>query len=158
MYQTIVNKQLKNKINPATLDLDLLSIEDGKFHIIQNNQSYQATILNADYQKKIFSIQIHKKTYEVEVKDKFDQLVEQLGFANTANKKIHNIKAPMPGLVLDIMVKIGDALQKGDSILILEAMKMENIIKAEGDAIVKEIIIKKGDAVEKNQILIEFEK
>ena len=68
-----------------------------------------------------------------------------------------NVKAPMPGLVLDILVEAGQSVNKGDNLLILEAMKMENIIKASGNGVVKNININKKDAVEKNQLLIEME-
>ena len=114
-------------------------------------------MLEANYETKTFSIKINKNTYTVNLKDKFDLLVEKLGFSNMTVQKVNNIKAPMPGLVLDIMVQVGDAVTKGDSVLILEAMKMENVIKAEGDAVVKSIGITKGTPVEKSQILIEFE-
>ncbi|HNM32873.1 MAG TPA: biotin/lipoyl-binding protein, partial [Chitinophagales bacterium] len=66
-------------------------------------------------------------------------------------------KAPMPGLVLDILVEAGQAVNKGDNLIILEAMKMENIIKASGSGTVKSIHVQKKDAVEKNQLLIEME-
>jgi biotin carboxyl carrier protein len=63
----------------------------------------------------------------------------------------------MPGLVLSINVKVGDTIQKGDTLMILEAMKMENVIKAPADAVVKKININKGQAVEKAQLLMEME-
>ena len=63
----------------------------------------------------------------------------------------------MPGLVLSIMVRVGDSVKKGQGLMVLEAMKMENIIKSPSDGIVKSIYIKKSDAVEKNQVLIKFE-
>ncbi len=157
MYHSKVNDSYQAEINPEQLDWDLLEIEDGKFHILQNNQSVEARVLEADYSEKTFKIKINQNTYQVSLKDKFDLLVEQLGFSNMTAKKINNIKAPMPGLVLDIMVNVGDKVAKGDSVLILEAMKMENVIKAEGDAVIKSISIEKGTAVEKNQILVEFE-
>jgi biotin carboxyl carrier protein len=62
----------------------------------------------------------------------------------------------MPGLIIDLRVKEGDQVKAGDPLLILEAMKMENIIKASGDSIVKSLKVKKGETVEKNQVLIEF--
>lgn len=70
---------------------------------------------------------------------------------------LKDIKAPMPGLILDILVKPGQELVKGDAILILEAMKMENVIKAEGNGVVKEVLLEKGAAVEKNQVIIEMQ-
>jgi biotin carboxyl carrier protein len=144
-------------VDPTNLNWDLLEIKDGKFHILQDNQSFDATVLEANYETKTFRIKINKNVYEVNLKDKFDLLVEKLGFSNMTTQKVNNIKAPMPGLVLDILVKVGDVVAKGDSVLILEAMKMENVIKAEGDAVVKSIEITKGTPVEKNQILVEFE-
>jgi biotin carboxyl carrier protein len=73
-----------------------------------------------------------------------------------ASGKVNSIKAPMPGLIIDLKVKDGDAVKTGDALLILEAMKMENIIKSPGEGIVKTVKVKKGDSVEKNQVLIEF--
>jgi biotin carboxyl carrier protein len=157
MFQTTVNQTLKSSIDLADLNWDILPLGNGKFHILQDNQSYEATLISADYTNKSLHIKINKNSYQVAVKDQFDQLIDQLGFATTSSKKLNNIKAPMPGLVLDILVKKGDTIQAGDSVLILEAMKMENVLKAEGEAIVKEITVDKGNAVDKNQILIEFE-
>ncbi|MFT5646216.1 MAG: biotin carboxyl carrier protein [Aureispira sp.] len=157
MYESNVNENYKLMVDPNNLNWDLLEIKDGKFHILQDNQSFNATVLEADYETKTFSIKINKNVYTVNLKDKFDLLVEKLGFFNMTVQKVNNIKAPMPGLVLDVLVQVGDVVAKGDSVLILEAMKMENVIKAEGDAVVKNIEITKGTPVEKNQILVGFE-
>lgn len=157
MYESNVNEHYKLMVDPNELNWDLLEIKDGKFHILQDNQSFGATVLDANYETKTFRIKINKNVYEVCLKDKFDLLVEKLGFSNMTVQKVNNIKAPMPGLVLDVLVQVGDVVAKGDSVLILEAMKMENVIKAEGDAIVKSIEITKGTPVERNQILVEFE-
>ena len=62
----------------------------------------------------------------------------------------------MPGLIVGINVAVGDRVSKGDSLLILEAMKMENNLKAPGDGTVNAIRATKGDRVEKGQVLVEF--
>jgi len=67
------------------------------------------------------------------------------------------VKAPMPGLILDVKVTAGDTVEKGQPLLIIEAMKMENIIKASGKAVVKEVLVKKGASVEKGSKLLELE-
>ena len=157
MYQATVNEQETLHFDNSDFDWDLITVNDHTFHILHNNRSYEATVLEADFTTKTVQIQIGQNAYTVALKDKFDLLAEQLGFSNMSSQKLNHIKAPMPGLVLDIMVKVGDQVNKGDSVLILEAMKMENVIKAEGEAVVKSITINKGDAVEKNQIMIEFE-
>jgi biotin carboxyl carrier protein len=62
----------------------------------------------------------------------------------------------MPGLVLKVFVNKGDSIKKGDNLFVLEAMKMENIIKSPADVTVEKILIKPGDKVEKGQILMLF--
>ncbi len=86
-----------------------------------------------------------------------DFLLQSMGLDTLNSKKINEIKAPMPGLVLDIKVSEGSVVKKGDVLLVLEAMKMENNLKSPADGIVKKIVAKKGTAVEKNQLLISFE-
>jgi biotin carboxyl carrier protein len=93
---------------------------------------------------------------KVDLKDKADLLLKQLGLSNLAANSKKDIKAPMPGLILNIMVEEGKEVKKGDPLLILEAMKMENVIKSPSDGVVKSIKTQKGKSVEKNQILIEF--
>lgn len=157
MYQATINDNQTFSFENSDFDWDLIAINERTFHILHNNQSYEATILEADIPTKTVHVQIGQNTYRVALKDKFDLLAEQLGFSNLSSQKLNYVKAPMPGLVLDVMVKAGDEVQKGDSVLILEAMKMENVIKAEGNAVVKSVTINQGDAVEKNQVMIEFE-
>jgi propionyl-CoA carboxylase alpha chain len=65
--------------------------------------------------------------------------------------------SPMPGLIKDISVKQGQKIKKGEQIIIIEAMKMENILKSEKDCLIKEILVKEGDSVSADEILINFE-
>jgi len=143
-------------INGEPFEWDVAKIADGYFHILHKNKSYRAEVVKADRDGKTFQFKINNKIYTVEVKDKFDLLLEKMGMANGAAAKINNIKAPMPGLVIDLKVKAGDAVKAGDPLLILEAMKMENILKSPGDGTIKNVKTKKGDSVEKGQVLIEF--
>jgi biotin carboxyl carrier protein len=82
--------------------------------------------------------------------------LHNLGLDNIAAKKINDIKAPMPGMVLNILVGEGQQVKKGDSLLVLEAMKMENVLKSPTDGMIKKVVAIKGTAVEKNQLLIQF--
>ncbi len=143
-------------VDGVPLDWNLVKISNGYFHIILDNKSFSAEVVKADKQTKTFSFKISGRIYTVELKDKFDILLEKMGINTSSAGKVNNIKAPMPGLIIDLRVKEGDLVKPGDPLLILEAMKMENIIKASAETTVKSVKVKKGDSVEKNQILIEF--
>jgi biotin carboxyl carrier protein len=164
MFQTKVNGKsievVKNDesflINGESFEWDLVKISDGYFHILYKNKSYRAEAVKADRATKTFQFKINNTIHTVEVKDKFDLLLEKMGMVNGAATKINNIKAPMPGLVIDLKVKAGDEVKAGDPLLILEAMKMENILKSPGEGTIKNVKTKKGDSVEKGQVLIEF--
>jgi biotin carboxyl carrier protein len=143
-------------VNGQSFQWDLSKLSENSFHILYNNESYRAEVVKADAATKSFTFKINNHLHTVEVKDKFDLLLEKLGMNNTGVGKVNNIKAPMPGLIIDLKVKVGDSVKAGDPLLILEAMKMENMLKSPGDGVVKTVKVKKGDAVEKNQVLIEF--
>lgn len=157
MYTVIVNKNEPLSIEPNQLDWDLVEFSERKFHVLQGASSYVAVVTEANFIDKTFTIKINNNSYSIEVKDEFDRLAQQLGFADKKVKVVNNVKAPMSGVVLDIMVTEGSQIVEGDSVLILEAMKMENIIKAERDATIKSILVSKGTSVDKNQVLVEYE-
>ena len=135
------------EVNHSSPDILRLSVE-GKM--------YEALILKFNPEDKSVLLKINQNKYTVQLKDKYDDLLKKLGFDLGAGKKQNSIKAPMPGLVLKLLVEEGAAIKKGDPLIILEAMKMENILKSPADAIVKKISISKGNTVEKNQLLIEL--
>lgn len=140
----------------AVSSLDLVKTTAGNFHILQDGQAYQAELEQANFNDKTMTIKINGNKYEINIEDGYDQLVKQMGLSTAGSQKMTNVKAPMPGLVLDILVESDQAVSKGDALLILEAMKMENVLKAEGDGVVKSIEVAKGMAVDKGQIIIEM--
>lgn len=156
MYSVNVNDKFKFDIVSEDLIWDSVEVEPGRFNILYNNRSYSAVVLSADYENKSFAVRIDSHTFNLNVKDRFDLLAEQLGFSAKSSKKANEIKAPMPGMVLSVLVGEGQEVKMGESVLILEAMKMENVIKAPADCTVKHVKVKQGIAVEKNQVLIEL--
>lgn len=149
------NNQIK--IDGNATDIDLVKLLDNKFNILQNHKSYNIEVLHADYVTKSFSIKVNNNIYDLNVQSELDILLDKMGMSADTDSKMDHVKAPMPGLVLDILVENGQTIQKGDNLIVLEAMKMENIIKASGSGTVKAIKVNKKDAVEKNQLLIEME-
>jgi biotin carboxyl carrier protein len=138
------------------LKWDFVPIERCHYHILYENKSYRAELVKLDSSSKTVMMKINGNNYTVKLKDKFDLLLEKMGIASGNSNKINYIKAPMPGLIIDLKVKAGDEVKTGDALLILEAMKMENILKSPGDGMVKNVRVKKGDSVEKGHILVEF--
>lgn len=145
------------KINDKQFELDALRMEEGAMHLIIEGRSYRVRILDSDKEAKAYTLKVNDNTYEVALSDEMDQLLNRLGLSAATTKKVNEVKAPMPGLVLKLIAQVGDQVGKGDSLLLLEAMKMENIIKSPGEGKVKVIRVNPGDKVEKNTVLIEFE-
>ena len=135
---------------------DVIALSKNELNIIIDNISYNIEITKDDFNAKKYKIQIENEIFEVEIKDELDQLIEALGFETKQTIQLNNIKAPMPGLVLEIAVKVDQEIAQGDKLIVLEAMKMENIIKIAHSGKIKEILVEKGQAVEKGQVLIEF--
>ncbi len=157
MYKVTVDQKEIPMESEKLQDLDIIPIGDNQFHILQNGKTYQAKLLTADYNSKSLSLEINGNKYDLTIADQYDLLVKKMGLSTGGAQKIKNVKAPMPGLILDILVEPGQAISKGDQLLILEAMKMENVLKAEGDGVVKSVEVKKSAAVDKGQVLIEME-
>lgn len=138
-------------------ELDWRPTGQGTWHILLDGKGYHAELLHMDFQEKYFELRINGSNFKVKLADRFDQLIEKMGLAKQASTKIKDIKAPMPGLVLEIQVEVGQEVSRGQSLLILEAMKMENIIKSPGEGTVRRIHVEKGNPVEKNYLLIELD-
>ena len=101
-------------------------------------------------------VTIDGRRTEVQVKDERDLLVEEFGLGDDAAAG-GEVRAPMPGLVLDVLVHEGDEVAAEQGLLVLEAMKMENELKAPSGGIVTAIHATSGDAVEKDALLIAIE-
>jgi biotin carboxyl carrier protein len=144
------------RINGKPLEWDIVSLGNGQFHIRYNQQSYPAEIVSIDRETKTVELKMRRHRYSVRLREDVDLLMEKMGMNGAGASKVNSIKAPMPGLIIDLRVSDGAEVNVGDPLLILEAMKMENIIKSPGKGTVRKVKVKKGDSVEKGQVLIDF--
>jgi biotin carboxyl carrier protein len=144
-------------IDGNPLEWDLVKLSPTSYHILYQNKSYTAELIKHDKEAKSITLKINGQTLKVEIKDRYDLLLEKMGMTGVGAGKINSVKAPMPGLIVKVNIQAGDVVKPGDALLVLEAMKMENMIKASAEAKVAQIKIKKGDSVEKGQVLIEFQ-
>ncbi|MDP9048274.1 MAG: acetyl-CoA carboxylase biotin carboxyl carrier protein subunit [Bacteroidota bacterium] len=144
------------KINGDLISADIKQLNGAQWHIINNLKSYNVEVISFNRAEKTAEIKVNNNSFAITAKDQFDILLDQMGLSSLNSIRISDIKAPMPGMVLKVFVNEGMEIKKGDNLFILEAMKMENIIKAPADAMVKTVKIKAGDKVEKGQVLLMF--
>lgn len=157
-FKINVKGQAEFDLNEEQIEnLDAIHLTNKHYQVLEDNVSYQTEIISEDFVNRNYIIQVNHTDYEVEISTELDKLIKELGFEVGASKQVNAIKAPMPGLVLEINVEVGQEVQEGDNLLILEAMKMENSFTSPRAGIIKSIVVKKGQAVDKGQLLIEFE-
>ena len=157
-YRVAVNNSNYFDVNESDLNsLDAVSTATNLFHILKDGKPYKAELVTSDFLAKKYTIKVNNNTYEVAISNELDLLIKSMGIERGSTKVVNAIKAPMPGLILEISVSVGQEVKENDPLLILEAMKMENSFLSPRDGIIKSIAVEKGNAVDKGQLLIEFE-
>lgn len=141
-------------LNGHPFNFDLAKSGNGELHFLVNNKSYQTKVISINKDEKTVDLKVNNTPYTVSVKDNLDLLLAKLGMESVGQVGASDVKAPMPGLILDVLVSEGQEVKKGDHLLILEAMKMENVIKSPADGVVNGLHATKGDSVEKGKILL----
>ena len=154
-FNISVNDKAHLTINKSDLDqLDLIKLSDREYHCVRDAQSYHAVIKKIDLHKKILILALNDKTYTCKISDPLDLTLQNLNLNNRSKKLNKNLISTMPGMILSVLVKEGQEIAKGDPLMILEAMKMENILTASMEGRVENICCKEKEAVDKGQILI----
>jgi len=153
----ISNDEGQLSLNGQALGTDIRWQPDGLISVIHHNKSYTAIIEKADIAGKELVLRVNGNRFVLTVKEDIDLLLASMGMNMNATQKAAPLKAPMPGMIHKILVTPGQVVQKGDALLILEAMKMENVLKASGTATIKAIKTEEKTAVEKGAVLIEME-
>jgi len=156
-YKIHVDEHSFDLSKESVSEFDATNSGNNKIHVLQNNKAYHCELIAKDIENKTLTVSVNGNKYELKIEDEYDLLVKEMGLSVLTSQKITDIKAPMPGLIIDVLVEPGQEIEKGTPILILEAMKMENVLKAEGEGVVKSIEVVKSQAVDKGQILIEME-
>lgn len=157
-YKLSVNNATSFEFTESDLEkLDAVRVEKSKFHVLNDSKPFQVEIISTDFIAKKYTVKVNNNTYEVAISNPLDELIKSMGIERGKTKVVNAIKAPMPGLILEISVEVGQSVKENDPLLILEAMKMENSFLSPRDGIIKSIAVVKGNAVDKGQLLIEFE-
>ena len=144
-------------LNGQPWEWDLHALSDTHFHVLFQNRSFNLEVVQLDHAKKEAVIRINGKDISLKGQDEMDLLLEKMGMSANKQPALDQIKAPMPGLILQVMVAAGEEVKAGQPLVILEAMKMENVIKSPRDGRVRELKAIKGNTVEKGAVLIQFD-
>jgi biotin carboxyl carrier protein len=127
------------------------------FTINFRGKRFKGEILEEKLEEKLLVLKVNHRIFSISKSGSLDALIKSLGLDVEKIKRLSQLKSPMPGRVVSVAITIGDTVAVGDKLLTLEAMKMENVLKAEGEGIVKNIKIVAGDVVDKGAVLIDFE-
>ena len=150
--KSIVNSQFNFEIKNDE-NWDIVKTKDGLFNIIYKEKSFIECIKSRQ-KNKVFEIVINNNNYKVQLKDHFDEALIRLGVEHQDVDKNKAVVSPMPGKVVEVFVGPGDSVDEGDSLIVLEAMKMENIIKATTNGEVKHVYTSVGDSVKNCRLLV----
>ena len=138
-------------------DLDCITTGENEYHVIENGKSHWITVMEFDLQSRSCLLKVDGEIKKVKFLRDLDLMIERMGLNTVQVGKLKTLDSPMPGLVTGIKIQAGQEVEKGTPLLILEAMKMENVIVAPQAATIKEIKVIPGQAVEKGAVLLEFE-
>lgn len=153
---SVVHKDGEFTLDGVPANADIHRLNDHTFQVLFEGGSYTVHLLAFDHDNGTVTLSINDNRAEVKLSTELERLLRKLGMEDLASTKVSSVKAPMPGLIHSILVAEGDEVSKGDALLILEAMKMENVIKSPTDGTIKKISAVKGASVEKGKVLIEF--
>jgi biotin carboxyl carrier protein len=153
---SVAHNDSQVSVDGRAVEWTLFAVGERHYHLLWNNRCYSIEVVAVADRSKAVTLKINGKRCEVALRDNMDLLLSKMGLNNHSGVKVNSITAPMPGLILQINVQQGDTVSPGDTLLVLEAMKMENIIKSSGEGTVKSVHVSKGQSVEKGQVLVSF--
>ena len=147
-YLKILNNDVVN-VDGKEFKYSITETMDNKYILKIDNKVFETLVL--EIKEEDFNIFINNQSIEVNIKTSLQEKAFQLltESQSTSNHQT-TIKSPMPGLVVKILKKEGDKIIKGEAVMILEAMKMENEIKANIEGIITKIFVEQGRPIEKN--------
>lgn len=141
-------------IDGKMYEVDLVMVENGVYSIIYKNKSYNVE-LTQGREPKTYTINTLYNSYDIDIMDAEAKYLK--GRKHDELDDASSISSPMPGKVVKILVKIGDEVKAGDTMIIISAMKMESEYKVKSDRVVKDILVKEGDTIDGHQPLIIIE-
>lgn len=147
----------EGSINGASFKIDQVEIEQGSFHVIKDHKSYVVRVIQLNKPDNWVELSVNGNRYRVEITSELDQLISSFGFEKSI-PKVNELKSSMPGKVIKILINKGGSVEENEPVLILEAMKMENLVKSPISGEIASINVQVGDTINKGDILLKFKK
>jgi biotin carboxyl carrier protein len=144
------------KVNENKEVFDIQKTSSSSFSIIYQHKSFEVSILNFDTRQKLLEVKVNGHTHKVALQDEHDLILDKMGMLKKKNREISVLKAPMPGLIIEIKVNEGQEVKKDEPLIILKAMKMENILRSPIDGTVRKILVQQNQKIEKEAVIIQF--
>ena len=140
------------RIGERLLQVDFESVSGQPvFSLILDGKSYESFVYQGDV---VWEVLLRGRQYQVNVEDEREKRLRAAAGGGIAESGEFHLKSPMPGLVVAVLAEEGQAVTKGQVILILESMKMQNELKAPRDGVMGRIRVKAGESVEQRQTLL----
>lgn len=155
-YEFVLDADNRYIYNGKELSASFEQTEDGFTMMEIDGHAYPVEIVSAH--QNDYELLVNGVSYNISVETPFSLNRKKILSVQNNESTIIRLKAPMPGKILEVLVKTGDAVKAGDTLVILEAMKMQNAILASTKGIIKKVLVKEGDATSKSDLLIELEK
>lgn len=156
-YKVNVNETVFELGIDALGTLDIIKQSTESYHVLKDDTAYKIMLLERDTANRTQTVQVNGNVYKVSIADSYDATVEKMGLLVNNAQKAKDILAPMPGLIVKILVTEGEEIEEGTPLIVLSAMKMENQILSQGAGTIKSIAVSTGEAVNKGQLIIEIE-
>ena len=160
MIAGILNSNTPLDLNKSSLEkYEILEVNYSNKEIIlfKDQNKFKCKILKHNYEDQSYVVKVNGNISTIRIIKPAEKTAEKIGINKNTGLNVNTLKAPMPGLILEILVTKSVTVKKGDPIIILEAMKMENILTSPIDGVIKNIEVKPQQTVEKNNVLIRFE-
>ncbi len=150
--KTISQAVLANDVQFAP---EITRIDDSAFLVILDKKPYYVSVLKVSEDRRNFHFQVNNRPLSVRINHQ-SELAPAVSGQVGSKRFTEYIKSPMPGLIVDVLVRDGEAVIDGQPLLILKAMKMENILRAPHDGTIRRVLVEKGQKIDKESTLIQF--
>jgi biotin carboxyl carrier protein len=150
-YEIEINQNGQITVNGEERTIDFLAMQPPLYSLLLDNASYEGLVEERDEQ---LNVMLMGDLFEVSVKDERAQRLAGASGGFGVDQGEISLRSPMPGLIVSVPVAEGQAVSAGDTLIVLESMKMENDIKAPRGGTIGHIHVAKGDRVEQNKVLL----